>query len=323
MLPFVSFLIPVRDDEARLRRCLASIRRNGYPEDRYEIVVVDNGSTDRSVEVAKVMGARVILAPGLRVTALRNRAAAAARGEVLAFVDADHEIPEGWAEHMIRTLQLPGVGATGSTYRAPPDGTWVQRMYDAFRPRLAGCCDAEWLPGGNLALWRRAFESCGGFDVTLETCEDVDFCRRLRRDGMRVVSNERLRSVHLGDPATLHGLFVGELWRGRHNLRASLRSPVTARGLLSLVVPLLDLGLILAGALGLLGAPLGGWLVTVGAFSMILAISALRVGRMMVNLGTATPQDFGQALTVAAVYDLARALAPISRATHAIRRASA
>ena len=57
-LPRVSFVIPVQDDEVRLRRCLESIARNGYPADRREVVVVDNGSRDGSGRVAVEVGAR-------------------------------------------------------------------------------------------------------------------------------------------------------------------------------------------------------------------------------------------------------------------------
>lgn len=331
--PLISFLIPVRDDEARLRRCLSTIRRNGYPEDRYEIIVVDNGSTDRSAAVAAAMGATVVSAPGLRVTELRNKAASIARGDVLACVDADHELPEHWAEHAVETLGQSGVGAVGSACQAPPDGTWVQRMYDAFRTRPSGCHDTGWLPGGNMAVWRTAFDQCGGFDRSLHTCEDVEFCQRLRRHGLRVMSDARLCSVHLGDPSTLRGLFLSELWRGRDNWRATLRGPVAWRGLPSVIIPTANLGLIMTGVLapaadlgllklGTTTVPLGGWAVTRVALSMMLVFTMLRVGRMMVNLRSAAPREFGQALTVASVYDIARALAPVSRATHRIRRAS-
>jgi glycosyltransferase involved in cell wall biosynthesis len=245
--PFISFLIPVRNDAARLRRCLTTIRDNGYPADRYEIIVVDNGSTDQSAAVGVTMGATVLTAAGLPVTGLRNMAASAARGEILACVDADHELPRDWAKHVVETLRQPGVGAVGSYCQAPPDGTWVQRTYDLFRVRVEGCHEAEWLPGGNLAMWRTAFDRCGGFDIGLQTCEDVDICQRMRLAGLRVLSDSRLCSVHLGDPATLRSLFFGELWRGRDNLRVSFRRRLAWREMPSVVIPTANLGLMTMG----------------------------------------------------------------------------
>jgi GT2 family glycosyltransferase len=138
-------------------------------------------------------------------------------------------------------LRGPYVGAVGAPYEAPRDGTWVQRTYDLLRRRRTGLHEVEWLGSGNLAVWRRSFDAIGGFDTTLQTCEDVDFCRRLRSDGTRILESGRLRSVHLGDPSTVSELFRGELWRGRDNLRASLRGTVRLRELPSIIVPVVHL----------------------------------------------------------------------------------
>lgn len=81
----VSFIIPVKDDVTRLRSCLDRIIAGTPADTSVEIVVADNGSTDDSADVARGAGAIVLALPGLRLGDLRNRAAAAARGDVLAF----------------------------------------------------------------------------------------------------------------------------------------------------------------------------------------------------------------------------------------------
>ncbi len=318
--PLVSIIIPVLDDAAGLRRCLASVRRSAYPEDRIEIIVADNGSTDASAEVARAHGADVLELPGLPVSELRNRAASVARGSVLAFVDADHEIAAGWLRSAVESLQGPGVGAAGDHYHAPLDGTWVQRTYDGFRERSEAVRDTEWLCSGNLAVRRDAFERTGGFDSSLDTCEDVDFCQRLRSTGFRILSDPRLRSVHFGDPATLAALFRGELWRGRDNLRASLRSPITLRGLPSVLVPVLDLGLVGIVATGLLTVEIGGLWFAAAAVLLAAGMASLRAARMLSHPGKMTLQRVAQVMAVASVYDAARALALVVRATHRTRR---
>src|SRR5687768_2903499 len=80
----ISFVIPVRDDAARLRACLTSIAAGDYPADLVEVIVVDNGSVDGSPETAEAAGARVLRRPGLRPSELRNDGAAAARGHIVA-----------------------------------------------------------------------------------------------------------------------------------------------------------------------------------------------------------------------------------------------
>ena len=126
-------------------------------------------------------------------------------------------------------------------------------MYDSFRVRPAGVHQVDWLGSGSLAVWREVFEKVGGFDSRLETCEDVDFCQRLRRNGYGLWSDDRLRSVHLGDPRSLRALFFGELWRGRDNVKVSLRGPLTWRALPSVMIPLTIL-LLLTVAVGSLFA---------------------------------------------------------------------
>src|SRR4051812_35446168 len=94
--PTVSFVIPVRNSAARLDACLKSIRRNKYESGRTQVIVVDHGSDDDSVQVAQRHGATVMSRRGGGVSDLRNLGASAATGDVLAFVDADHELDEGW-----------------------------------------------------------------------------------------------------------------------------------------------------------------------------------------------------------------------------------
>jgi glycosyltransferase involved in cell wall biosynthesis len=327
----VSFVIPVRNDAARLRRCLTTIRANtpAAPgsEAEVEIVVADNGSTDDTPDVARSFGARVLTLPGLSVAALRNRAAAEARGEVLAFVDADHEIDPHWVASALDALSTPDVAAVGALCVAPADGTWVQRMYDALRGRTQGQSDVEWLGSGNMAVRHDLFDRVGGFDVSLETCEDVDLCQRLRQAGLRVRGDDRLHNVHLGDPATLGKLYRSELWRGRDNLRVSLRYGLTLRGLPSVIMPVLELiclaiapvALVAAMVLFVLGPRLAGYIalaIVLLALAGPIALTLLRVIRMARWGGLRGPLDLGRAFVVAGTYDLARAVALLARARH-------
>ncbi len=252
MRPLISFVIPVRNDVLRLQRCLASIVRNDYPRALIEMIVVDNDSTDGSAAAARAGGAIVLQASGDSVAALRNKGAKAALGCVLAFADSDHEIYRHWIETAIEVLSQPDVAATGSAYLTQPSPNWVQQQYDGLRARPLGREDVAWLGSGNFAVKRSAFESVGGFNATLTACEDVDLCNRLRLAGHRIVADPALRSVHFGDPRTLKALFLGELWRGRDNLRVTFTGPRTFRHLRSALVPIADLICLSAGWTALL-----------------------------------------------------------------------
>lgn len=320
--PAITFIVPVRNDAARLKGCLERIRGNENLQHRIEVIVVDHDSVDGSDRVARSAGATVLSAAGLTVGALRNQGARAARGRVLAFVDADHEIDLGWAQCAVELLSDARTGAVGALYHAPSDGTWVQRVYDGLRAHKPGCRDVAWLGSGNLAVRADAFWLVNGFDSTLETCEDVDFCVRLRAAGFRVVSDDRLRSVHLGDPSTLRALFLGELWRGRDNLRTSLRGPLSWRDVPSVAIPVIDLaGLALVGT-GVIVAPAGGLTLTGMALGIIGGLASLRAARILASRRAFGPVDILQSFIVASVYDFARALALLVRTPHETRRAA-
>jgi len=321
--PLVSFVIPVRNGAARLQACLASIKKDTYPADRVEILVADNGSTDDTALVAEAAGARVLFVPELSVAAVRNIAAREAAGDVLAFVDADHEIDPGWICSAVEALRTPGVVGVGAPYYPPKDGTWVQRMYDGFRDHRSESGPVEWLGSGNLAVTRSVFIAAGGFDDRLETCEDVDLCQRLRMKGGQLMQEPRMRTTHFGDPATLKALFLGELWRGRDNIRASLWAPLTWRSLPSVVIPMTDLALVAVAGVGMLTAYWSGIWFPALALLMLGALAGLRAGVMLRRMKTMTVKDAIQALAVAAVYDLARALAPVCPGSHVARQRSA
>ena len=317
--PSITVIVPVRDGARYLAGCLHAIEAEPYPGALRHIVVADNGSTDKSTDIAQALGARVLSKPGIRVSALRNEAAREANTELLAFIDVDHQIAPGWFAAAVAALSDPQVVAAGAPYYAPADPTWVQVMYDAMREHPSEPGPTRWLGSGNLVVRRTAFEAVGGFDAALEACEDVDLCRRLRLAGGRLVSTPGMVSIHKGDPPTLGALFRGELWRGRDNLRVSLRGPLTLRDVPSIVVPAAWL-LVLAVAIGALVSP-ADWAValTVAGVAMLGAASVLRAAGMIRRGSLRSLLRWIQALTVALVYDAARGLSLLGFATHRTR----
>ncbi len=311
----------MRDDAARLEACLQSIRSNAYAADGVEIVVIDNGSRDASAAVAQHAGARVVPAPSGRVSELRNLGAAAARADIVAFVDADHILAPGWIGAAVAGVhEDAAIGAVGSLCRAPDDGTWVQRAYDRLRGQQIGRRPVDWLGAGNMVVRRAAFERVGGFDPSLETCEDVDLCKRLRAAGYSLIADDRLINVHVGDPATLGALFRGELWRGRNNLPVTFRRPLALRELYSAVAPVLQLAGLAVAAASLWFAGTLWALAAVVALLPCAAVPALRAARMSARVGRWNPREVADNVVVAFVYDMARALALVSFAGHGVRR---
>jgi hypothetical protein len=195
----------------------------------------------------------------------------------------------------------------------------VQRAYGVLRGRAQGLHDVEWLGSGNLAVWREAFEAVGGFDTSLETCEDVDFCQRLRASGRRVLSDARLKSVHHGDPETLGALLKGERWRGRDNLRVALRRPLTWTSLPSAVIPVVDVVMMIAvvvGALLAVVSPAAGLTLILTAVGVMGLGALAKVLKILARDGVVLGLSVLRVWVVAFVYDVGRALAIVSPARH-------
>jgi hypothetical protein len=310
--------MPVRNGAAHLARCLTSLTASAG-DVPLQIVVIDNGSTDTSVEIARRHGARVLSRPGLKVGACRNAGAAEAAGPILAFVDADHEVAREWVSACLRAFEDATTAAAGNLCRAPEPGTWVQRMYDALRARSGSRGDVEWLGAGNMAIRRDVFVGVGGFDESLEACEDVQLCHDVRRAGYRIVAEPDMGSVHYGDPKHLTDLFFGELWRGRDNLRVSLKGPITVRSLPGIVMPIAMLASLVLVGVGVVAWPWLGAGVALGGLVLAAAMVAARTLVIVRRGRLSRPLGWIQAAIVALTYDTGRALSIVSGATHRTR----
>lgn len=308
--PAVSIVIPVKNAPENLARLLKSIQHLQPIPGGYEVVVCDNGSTDATPQVARDAGCRVLHLPGLSIAGLRNRGAQEGRGQILAFVDSDCEVGPEWLHFGLQQLAQPGVVASGCYPSPPLSATWVQELWtlrERLRPPVH---DADWLPSMNLLIHRRDFEAVGGFDVSLKTCEDVDFCYRLRGKGGKIRWDSRIAVIHHGEPETLRRLFQKERWHGQDNYRGVLKHGLRLEELPSLIVPPLVLGafVIPLGALALspVLTPLPG-LVTLPLLGFPLGLAALRAAKVVHQAGRW--QDFPRLSTVYLVFFSARAAA--------------
>jgi glycosyltransferase involved in cell wall biosynthesis len=131
--PLVSFVIPVLNGEQDIARCLNVIRSQSFTSNQYEELIVDNSSTDRTQQIVRDLGFHVDVISGVTVAALRNQAAKSARGDYLAFVDADVEIKPHWLRHGLSIFENRSTVAAGCFARAPSPSTWVQKAWEAHQ----------------------------------------------------------------------------------------------------------------------------------------------------------------------------------------------
>lgn len=219
-LPLVTIVIPTRDRAELLQVCVDSIlRKSSYAN--YEIVVVDNGSTEPATQALferlRAEGVSILADDRpFNYSALNNRAAASARGELLCLMNNDIEVlTPDWLEEMVSFARLPDIGAVGARLWYPDDtlqhaGVIVGMGGVAGHPHLN-------LPRGQTGYFGRAvlhqsfsavtaaclvvrkavFDEVGGLDETLAVAfNDVDFCLRLRAAGYRNVWTPAAEMIH-------------------------------------------------------------------------------------------------------------------------------
>jgi GT2 family glycosyltransferase len=201
------------------------------------VIVTDNGSIDSTVKIATEFGARVLHEPTCRVSGLRNRGAELSVGSILAFLDSDCSVEKDWLKKGMRYYNSRGVCAWGSPTVPPANATWVQDTWFLIRKKPSRVQDVDWLESMNLFVRKSDFVAVGGFDETLETCEDVDLCYRLRERG-RIISDVDIKAIHYGEASTIREFTRKEIWRGASNFRGAFRHGFSLQEIPSLFIPI-------------------------------------------------------------------------------------
>jgi GT2 family glycosyltransferase len=189
--PFVSVVVPVRNAERTLGDCLFSILQTDYREDRREIVVVDNGSSDGTAQVIRRFPVRYVREERHGLSEARNRGIAESAGEILVFTDADCVVAMSWLRELVRGFEeRPGAAVVAGDVVAYPPQTPVERYLALRKPSYMSWSRAQehtWFQFANAAVRRQTFDAVGRFDTRFRgACEDIDFCWRLLGAGFEL-----------------------------------------------------------------------------------------------------------------------------------------
>lgn len=183
----ISIVIPAYNEEKYIGRTLESVKKldtNGW---EVEVIVVNGDSTDKTAEVAKSFGARVLNEPHKGIGFARQQGLLAAQGEIVAFTDADTLLLADWLQKHMEVLMKEDAVLSFGTYRVS-DGTFpYYHMTNFAQPHLVAAAYkflGIYLAGGqNIVCKKEKALAIGGFDETLELLEDADFARRMKKEG--------------------------------------------------------------------------------------------------------------------------------------------
>jgi GT2 family glycosyltransferase len=222
----ISFIVPAYNEELELPSTLSAIKvaaglatansSSGEQDRQYEIIVVDDASTDTTGEIAKRHGANLVSIDRRQIAAARNAGAAAARGDILFFVDADTRIS---AVHVTSAITALKKGASAGSARVLADGViplWgriFMRVFCAlyFANKLGA--------GAFLFTTRQNFDSVGGFDEKFFVGEEVYFSMAMKKIGPFKILREPIvtsgRKLRMYSLASIVSQFFGIALRGK------------------------------------------------------------------------------------------------------------
>lgn len=217
-IPEFSIIIPAYNAAGTISACVRALKTQTIPSDRYEIIVVDDGSTDNTAQRAEMAGARVIRQENAGAAAARNVGAQVARGNLLLFTDADCIPAPDWVARMVAPFADPSVAGAKGVYKTEQSGftpRFVQQEYQDKYDGMAQLQQIDFVDTYSAAYRRDIFLAMDGFDTTFPgaSVEDQEFSFRLAAAGYRLVFVPNAVVLHRHDPVLMDYLrrkfFIG------------------------------------------------------------------------------------------------------------------
>jgi glycosyltransferase involved in cell wall biosynthesis len=218
----LSFIVPAHDEAPLIGATLDALHMAAQDlRLDYEIVVVDDASTDGTAAIAGAAGVRVVRVAHRHIAATRNAGARAARGDRLVFVDADTRVDAAVVGAAMTAMDAGAAGG-GAAVRLLGDVAWHERWFTAVL--MVAFRIARIAPGCFLYCTRAAFDKAGGFDERYFAAEDVALSRTLARQGRTVILREPVwtsdRKLRTFGAAAHLRLMLHFTLRGRRILRS-------------------------------------------------------------------------------------------------------
>lgn len=306
----LSFIIPALNEEKNIEHTIRSIKK-AIGNQPAEIIVCDNGSQDQTLQIAKSLGATAIVDKLATIGGLRNAGARNSAGSVLIFIDADVQLAEDWLQNLKREIEnwpQDRLIVTGSTCLVPSSSSFIQSNWFAKLIKTT----TNYINSGHLIVSSEMFDSIGGFDETLKTAEDYDFCQRAKNANGKLVEAQNLKAYHYGFPSTLWAFCSREAWHGREDF-SSLQKFTHSKTAIAAVFNVIFLFLSLTT-----------YLLTFNAFpALVFLLLSVTLCLILTGLkfGSDSPGKFLKTTLCCELYLLSRAFSVVYRQSRPSQRA--
>ncbi len=226
--PFVSVIVPVYNDERRIQLCIEALLAQTYPRDRYEILIVDNGSTDMTRTVIASYPVTLLIEDQVQSSyAARNKGLQHARGDVIALTNSDCIPVPAWITEGVHALKVYAADMVGGNvrffYSPRPTGAEIYNSLahlktEQYVRELNGAVTA------NLFVWKSVFDALGVFPSTMKSGGDMYWTRQATASGRTLIYAPLAEVAH---PTRRLGALLKRQFRigvGLNDLRAKERA---------------------------------------------------------------------------------------------------
>ncbi len=191
-IPLVSVIIPACNAENTISQAIKAVKAQDYPSDSFEVIVVDDGSSDATALIAEAEGVKVIKQSNQGAAAARNRGAKVAKGKLILFTDADCEPVPNWIATMVTRFEDAKVAAVKGAYltrQTKLTPRFVQLEYEDKYQRMRRFETIDFIDTYSAGFRHDVFINEGGYDTSFPSAsvEDQEFSFRLAKKGYRMV----------------------------------------------------------------------------------------------------------------------------------------
>jgi len=219
----ISVLVPFRDSADYVERCIRAVLTQDIPPDRYEVILIDNGSSDGSRTLAgRFSKVRIVTEPKAGAYAARNRGVTEARGEILVFTDADCAPEPGWLRLLSQSIAEPSVEVVLGS-RRPARNSAGLRLMMLYEETKAATIFSEADPSlyygytNNMAVRKRTLVDFGGFREVMRGADSVFVRQLVERRGCGAVRYCVNAAVTHLEITSLRRIYGKHLTYGRSN----------------------------------------------------------------------------------------------------------